>query len=140
MLRTLSGRVRADEAGFTFIELLVVILVIGVLTAIALPMFLLEQDKASDASAKSAVRNAASAAEAYRAENESFAGMDRAALARIEPNLDDSVEVSVSDDGKGYTLTATSKADNTYSITRNGTMTRSCRAEGSGGCPESGEW
>jgi type IV pilus assembly protein PilA len=143
MLRKLLGRVRSDEAGFTFIELLVVIVVIGILAAIALPMFVLQQDKANDSSAKSAVRNAASAAEAFRAENQSFTGMNRTALEDIEPNLDASVTISVTADGKGYTLTASSKSKNTYSITRSakdGLMTRACTAKDSGGCPKSGQW
>jgi len=52
-----------EDEGFTLIELLVVIIIIGILAAIAIPVFLNQRKKGYDAQAKSDARNAATAEE-----------------------------------------------------------------------------
>ncbi|MEW6582525.1 MAG: prepilin-type N-terminal cleavage/methylation domain-containing protein [Actinomycetota bacterium] len=86
MIETLRRRAKENK-GFTLIELLVVVIVIGLLAAIAMPAFLGQRDKASDASAKSLLRNGATALEAYFADGETYAGADATNLGAIEPNV-----------------------------------------------------
>jgi type IV pilus assembly protein PilA len=53
------------DEGFTLIELLVVIIIIGILAAIAIPVFLNQRQKGYDAGIKADLRNAATAEETY---------------------------------------------------------------------------
>ena len=66
MLLKLRQRMAQDESGFTLVELLVVMLILGLLAAIAIPAFFNQRDKARDAEAKTAVRTAETAIETYR--------------------------------------------------------------------------
>jgi type IV pilus assembly protein PilA len=77
-----------DEQGFTLIELLTVILIIGILAAIAIPSFLNQKGKAYDASAKELARTAETTAETYATDHEGgYAGMTTEALQKYETGL-----------------------------------------------------
>ncbi len=60
---------REKEEGFTLIELLVVIIIIGILAAIAIPVFLNQRKKGWDSAVKADLRNAATAQETYLTDN-----------------------------------------------------------------------
>ncbi len=71
MLQHLKER-RQDEKGFTLIELMVVVLIMGILMAIAIPTFLSTRGSANDASAKSNATNAFTNEKSYYAANQIF--------------------------------------------------------------------
>ena len=62
-------RAKKGDEGFTLIELLVVVVIIGVLVAIAVPVYLNYRQGAADKSAQSDVRGAISAIEQYYTDN-----------------------------------------------------------------------
>ena len=62
-------RAKKQDEGFTLIELLVVVVIIGVLVAIAVPVYLNYREGAADKSAQSDVRGAISAIEQYYTDN-----------------------------------------------------------------------
>jgi len=70
------------DEGFTLIELLVVIIIIGILAAIAIPVFLSQRQKGYDAQTKSDLRNAALAEETYATDNSTYLGCTGAAACK----------------------------------------------------------
>ena len=95
MLKAIQNRTR-DDKGFTLIELMVVVLIIAILIAIAIPTFLGMRRRAQDRAAQSNLRNGITAAKAYFTDGETFTnfsadldGTDPAAegAGDIEPSL-----------------------------------------------------
>ena len=64
--------VEERDEGFTLIELLVVIIIIGILAAIAIPVFLSQKQKGYEASMKSDLRTVAQEVEAQNVDNQDY--------------------------------------------------------------------
>jgi prepilin-type N-terminal cleavage/methylation domain-containing protein len=71
-LRTVSRRLASEESGFTLIEMLIVVILLGIVTALAFPTYLSFQDRGKKTAAASRIRIAADSLNAYALNN--FAG------------------------------------------------------------------
>jgi type IV pilus assembly protein PilA len=147
MLRKLHERAHCCDRGFSLIELLVVILVIGILAAIALPAFLGQREKGQDSDAKSNARNLVAHLESFYAtertydKDKALASDDVAKSSLPLGGGEGQVTITAGDDDT-YTVVAKSKSGGTFTIAKDvdGKLSRSCSDSGEGGCDGDGKW
>jgi prepilin-type N-terminal cleavage/methylation domain-containing protein len=138
-------RLAADD-GFTLVELLVVIVIIGILGSAALGAFLHQRTKGEDANAKAYAATAAKAMAVWHTEHGSFDGADTSGLARIEPALAGARGLVVTAAGDTFTVSVDSTAGadggGTFSIEHrgDGDDLRACTHAGKGACAADGTW
>jgi type IV pilus assembly protein PilA len=136
--------IHTAQRGFSLIELLVVILIVGILAAIALPMFLSQRQKGQDSSAKSNVRNMVTAVESCYADQRAYADcassqeVAEVGIAVGSANGEVSLDLSAN----SYTAVGHSVSGNKFTISRTAGSKpqNTCSPSGKGGCDGSGNW
>src|SRR5438093_5785176 len=90
MFTRINARLQKEDRGFTLIELMVVVLIIAILIAIAIPTFLGARKRAQDKQAQSNLRNALTAEKTIYVDNQAYSNDTAAAgaLKGIESALD----------------------------------------------------
>jgi type II secretion system protein G len=103
---------RNSRSGFTLIELLIVVVIIGILAAIAIPKFAATKDKAKLASVKSDIRNSETAEEAYFSDYATYATYSQLQTAS---NLLTSTgnTIAIATNASGYTVSVTNSSIST---------------------------
>jgi prepilin-type N-terminal cleavage/methylation domain-containing protein len=120
-----------NRKGFTLIELLIVVVIIGILAAIAIPKFANTKEKAVLAGMKSDLRNLVTAQEAYFSDNQTYApalgAAQAAGVVAFVPTQNNVITLS--------TVTAAGWAGEATNATLKGTITKCGIYVGSGTPP-----
>ncbi len=135
-MRTLHAQIR-PERGFTIIEILIVVLILGILATIAIPAFMGEQKKGFDADAQSNTRTVVMSVESCFTETKSYETCDtlheleqahsRPGVELTDTSAQKKGAVAVVATEETYTVTGYSKSDNSFVVAKaaDGTSTQS---------------
>ena len=148
-MRSLRTASRSED-GFSLVEVLVVIIVIGILAAIALPAFIAQTGKARDATSKADARDLLSVIKSCYATEQDYTRCDSesdlthgGAEPIGLPYGDTGGKVEIKDaTTDAFTIVGHSPSGNDFRIVQasGGTVTRTCTTAGHEGCPASSQW
>ena len=114
-MEKLFKRIR-EKKGFTLIELLIVIIILAVLAAIAVPTYLTMRDRAREAGTEAEMANIATALELYHADTEAYPAADGWSASLENGGYMNNVPTTDMW-GRSYTYALT---DNGYTLTSDG--------------------
>ena len=134
-----------SERGFTLVELLVVILIIGILAAIGLGTYMNQRSKGQDTEAKAAASLIAKTLVMYEHDERTFATANHARLIALEPAIGDgpnfALNAGVADFDVEVESDSGTNGGGPFRIEYDaGVMVKSCDVPGEGACPASGHW